>query len=544
MSRLYVGFAIGILTLLGFLQFPGHTFLQSDTQIYVPILERFWDPSVLNKDLVAIKPHVAFTIYDEAALLLRRLTGMDFFFVLTGQQLLFRALGTLGIYLIATAAGLRSIYALVVAAIHALGATIVGPAVLTVEYEPVPRGFTVPLIFLAVGLCGHGRMMAAAFIGAVATMYHPPTVYPFALVFLFVAVRSRRWAALCVFLSGSVLLLVSSRLQAGMIETQLFLSQVPPAVESLQRIRASYNWVGHWAGRLFWHYVLLTVALALAWLRTHRHLRDELKPFLLGMPAIGLLSLPASYILLDRWKWALIPQLQPARALLFLVATAVLLGAIAGVYAALSGLWFESAGWFLFVLTIPAQPRYLELLFPDLSDAVMRNRFLVVATLAILLTAALWLWSRSPLWSQIALTVWMALPFVAIPHIGRTSNYAVLHSPELDRLSMWARTATSKDAVFLFGDAGQSLVPGVFRARALRALYVDWKAGGQVNFVQSFATDWWNRWQDVMAGAFHPARLERFKQVGIEYVVLGTRNRLPERRPVYENPAFVVYRMD
>jgi hypothetical protein len=58
--------------------FPGHTYLHQDTQIYVPMFERIWDPSVLAKDLSATRPHTTFTIYDETALALRYLTGQSF----------------------------------------------------------------------------------------------------------------------------------------------------------------------------------------------------------------------------------------------------------------------------------------------------------------------------------------------------------------------------------------------------------------------------------------------------------------------------------
>ena len=125
-TPLFVGAAIVLLTLLGFFQFPGHTFLQADTQIYVPILEHFRDHTVFDRDLIARDPHVAFTIYDEVALGLRRITGLDFQAVLTAQQLVFRALGLLGIYLIATSMGLRARLALLVTAIFSLGATIGG----------------------------------------------------------------------------------------------------------------------------------------------------------------------------------------------------------------------------------------------------------------------------------------------------------------------------------------------------------------------------------------------------------------------------------
>ena len=71
------------LALLTFFQFPGHTYLQQDSQIYLPILEHLRDPSILQNDILAQQPHVAFTLYDEIARFLRALTGLDFRAVLT-----------------------------------------------------------------------------------------------------------------------------------------------------------------------------------------------------------------------------------------------------------------------------------------------------------------------------------------------------------------------------------------------------------------------------------------------------------------------------
>ncbi len=76
-TRWFIAAAIVCLTLLGFFRFPGHTFLQSDTQIYLPILERLWDSSVFGRELLALDPHVSFTIYDEMALTLRRVTKLN-----------------------------------------------------------------------------------------------------------------------------------------------------------------------------------------------------------------------------------------------------------------------------------------------------------------------------------------------------------------------------------------------------------------------------------------------------------------------------------
>jgi len=58
--------------------------------------------------------------------------------------------------------------AMLVAALFTLGATIVGPAVLTLEYEPVPRGFAIGLIFLAIGLVAHEHLMLADIAAAAA----------------------------------------------------------------------------------------------------------------------------------------------------------------------------------------------------------------------------------------------------------------------------------------------------------------------------------------------------------------------------------------
>src|SRR3954470_13668495 len=86
-----------VLALVSFFYFPGHTILQSDTQVYLPILEHLWDPSVLTRDIIAINPHVSFTIYDEVAIALRSLTGVSFEGIILGQQLIYRTLGILGL---------------------------------------------------------------------------------------------------------------------------------------------------------------------------------------------------------------------------------------------------------------------------------------------------------------------------------------------------------------------------------------------------------------------------------------------------------------
>src|SRR5580700_614170 len=100
--------AIGALALLTYFQFPGHTWLQQDSQIYAPILEHQFDAQALRNDLVVQHPHVAFTLYDEAALFLRGISGQSFHIVLAFQQIATRALGIWGLYLMAAALGLST----------------------------------------------------------------------------------------------------------------------------------------------------------------------------------------------------------------------------------------------------------------------------------------------------------------------------------------------------------------------------------------------------------------------------------------------------
>src|SRR5262249_36778179 len=138
MKPLWIAAAVLALALLTYFQFPGHTWLQQDSQIYTPILEHLHDPEALRNDVLVQRPHVAYTLYDELALGLRALTGLGFREVLAAAQIAARALGIWGLYLMGVAAGLSALNALLVAAMVSMGALIAGPQVLTLEYEPIP----------------------------------------------------------------------------------------------------------------------------------------------------------------------------------------------------------------------------------------------------------------------------------------------------------------------------------------------------------------------------------------------------------------------
>jgi len=542
MNRLCTGAGILLFTLLSFFQFPGHTWLQQDTQIYAPILEHLRDPSVLRNDMLVKRPHVSFTLYDETALWLRQLTALDFQQVLALEQVVTRALGIWGIWLMATACGLASGPALVVAGIYALGATINGPSVLSFEIEPDPRGFAVPLLFFAAGLTAHARYLAAGVAGSVAFLIHPPTVYPFWGVYFCLAmwpaqpdVMRRRLYGLAPLIVAAAVLAVASRRQAGEGETQVFFSLLTPLQEQLQRMRASYCWISMWWRDQVPHYVVLWIAGLLAFRRIRDRLPFDLRLFLLGMPLIGMLSMPASAVLLEKLKWALLPQFQPMRAVLFVTVMAVFVASVAGLRALERRRVAESVVWFALAYLVPVNTSVTAL--PDWRRA---------ATILVLVLGALlsgWGFERKRSWAPLAATAATAGAFFLLPALGRVQTYPYLHTPQVIQLSAWARSATPKDAVFLFPDAGRNLYPGIFRSRALRAVYVDWKGGGQVNYLKALGEEWWARWQATLARPFHPSELPRYRSLGIDYVVVQPSNRIPALVPVYANSGFVVYRL-
>jgi hypothetical protein len=548
MSKPLVFAAVALLTLLGYFVFPGHTYLQSDTQIYTPMLERLWNPALFANEPLALHPHLAFTIYDEVALALRRATGFDFRIILTLQQLLFRALGIFGVYLFARSLKLSGPMALLTAAAFSLGATIAGPAILTFEYEPVPRAFAVMLVFFAIGLAAEGWDLAAGAAGALAFLYHPPTSLPFWIVYGCLtlwptrpAIMSRRIMGLLPLAAAAVVLLVFSRLQPGVTEMQQFFGRIGPAQEKLQRLRAPYNWISLWDGYWIWQYLFLWLVSIAAFFRIRKFVPQDAQFFLLGLPLLGVASMPVSYFLLEQMRWIVAPQFQFARALLFVTAMAGIAATAAGIRAAQNRKAAESVAWFLLVFAIPVNARLLDLL-SGLADPAMRRRLAVAAALACCASLVAWIVStRTDMRAGLLILAAVPIPFFLIPALGKVQNYPKSNTPELAELARWARSSTPRQSVFLFPDADRGLDPGIFRAEALRAVYVDWKTGGQVNFMKQFGEEWWKRWQMAMTVPFSPSMLPAYSKLGIDFVAVNPAHRIPGLIPAFSNGVYIVY---
>ena len=511
------------LALLTFFQFPGHTWLQQDSQIYVPILEHLRDPAVLRNDILVQYPHVAFTLYDETALALRAITGAGFREVLAAQQIVTRALGIWGLLLMAEALGLAFAPSLLVAAICSLGALISGPAVLTFEYEPTPRAFAVPLLICAIGLAAHRRYLAAGVAAAAAFLYHPPTALPFWGVYFLFALwpDQRRRARLTAFIplaAAIALLAVAARAQSASGDAQRIFARLDSSQEFLQRMRTAYVWISAWPAATIVHHLLILAVLLAAFVRIRQAVGVELRVLLLGLAALGLLTMPLSWLLLEQFHWGLVPQVQPMRALLFLTLGMQFFTAAAGARAALAHRPAEAFAWFALAYLLPLQPL--------LTGPFVWSRVgLAFALAAVTALAGI----------RLAPVVAVAA-FFAIPMLGGVVNYPHLHTGDLAQLSAWARANTRRDAVFVFPGFDRNLAPGIFRSEALRAVYVDWKGGGQVNYLKDLGEQWWFRWRQVRT--FHPDDLPRYTASGISYVVL--REPLP-RAPQFQNSTYFVY---
>jgi hypothetical protein len=550
MKRAHWIVALGVvaITALSFLVYPGSTYLQSDTQIYIPILERLHDPGLFAKDPMATEPHVSFTVLDEVSIALRKATGLGFREILLVQQVLTRAAGVLGVFLIASALGLAPGMALIVAAMFGLGTWIHGPTVMSVELEAVPRGFAVPLVLLAVGLAAKGRDLAAGIAVGIAFLYQPPAVYPFWVVYFALtlwpgkpAVMQRRILGLVPLLGAVALLFLVSRWQVGETEKQELLSRIGLAQEKLQRLRAPYNWISIWGGTLAWHYLATWLLGLAACFRLRRAASQDLNFFLVGLPAVGLASVPVSYLLLEKWKLAIIPQFQPMRALLFVTVVLLVAACAAGLKAAAEKRIAEGVGWLLLAFLVPMQLRFEQFCEIPWSAITMRRLGLALG-LAAVTTLAAWLAAKSKRWSAAAIACAMVLPFALIPTVAGLRKAASIETAELWEVAHWARHSTPVDAVFLFPDAGRGLEPGVFRATALRALYVDWKSGGQVNYLRKFSEQWWRRWQQNAQVTPDAQGLSRYASWGVDFIVVRAEHRVPGRAPVFENRRFLVYR--
>ncbi|HYO84007.1 MAG TPA: hypothetical protein VES20_21570 [Bryobacteraceae bacterium] len=512
MNRAVAGGALLTLAALSFWWFPCHSILQSDTQVYLPVLEHLHDTSVLRADIMAVRGHVQWTIFDEVAIGIRKLTGAGFESILLTLHFLSRLAGAAGVYLLALRLGTGGAGAFALAAIVSLGALVHGPTVLTVEYEPVPRGFALQLALLSLGCAAHRSFRAAAVAGATALAFHPPTAGPAYVLLMACLLWRRDWHAGAVLLSGVGLLTFFWWLQPAGIERPTLLTAISPELEVIQKARSSYNWVSLWWTKWIRHYTVMTAVTAFAVWRLWPQLPRAWRAVLVLMPALGLISPVVSWLLLEQFKMLGAAQLQPARYLLLLTLTGLFASAAAGL---LDRRWPVRLALLFFVFAVPMTP---DITLLGLQQTAVAFGLALLASMP-----------RTAVVPAVAACI-------ALPLLANVRPVVSLHTSGLDALSTWAKSSTPQDAIFQFADVRRGLQPGVFRARALRAIYADWKAGGQANFLPSFAVEWWKRWHLIK----EPRPVAFYRDLGIHYLVFTRSGAPPGVSPVYSNPEWVV----
>lgn len=542
----------GLLAILlaGLFIYPGTHFLTSDTQIWTVMMENRLHPELLAKDLLAQYPHVGLSFYDEIINSIRRVTGLPVEAVMMAHLVVFRGVMLTAAYLLAFALAQSRITALWIAAALQMVYFIPGPTVCVFEVEPVPRAFSLSLGLLAVALFALGRRWGGAWALAGAMLFQAVMVYPVLLCLagwkMFahdeepVHQRLRYWIP--VVGSAALVVLLSIAAQGG--SGGLF-EMVPEWLRAVQRMRASYNWVSLWPGYL----LAFHVAFCLLVLALPRFSGLELSPLLrwllIGVPVVALVSIPAAWLTMEKLHLMAAAQTQPARALATLYAVGLIALLAAAAKAAERGKWLACGAWLLGGYSIVFLDRSILLARQmALGGVASWWWWLWVPALAGMAAVALGLRGRSPALAAGLLFVLMAAPF-GIYRLHFDANIAAqdARTPEVLALSDWAEHNTAAGAVFLFPGFERSTQPGVFRAAARRTVYVDWKAGGQVNFDIEFAQLWWERWNAVGKGPFRASGVAEFARRGIDYIVVAPGTDAGSAAPVYTNSRFSVYRV-
>jgi hypothetical protein len=534
---LWLCLALAAVGWLEFEIFPGHTYLRSATQIYLPMLERMDAPGYLSRDLVATNPNLSYTIYDEVTLFLHHQARLDFQRALECQQFIFRLAGLIGIFLLARAAGFGDSFGLLVAALVNWGAVLMGPAVCTVDTEPVPMAFACGGTLLAAGLLARGKPLVGGLTGAVALLYEPIVAAPFwaivVLAFLFDRSCRRIMRPTLPILWVAVLLLANlAQLQPQVASEQPLLARLSMRVVELQQFRTPYVWFTPWRHEV-WHYLAWTVVAIWASARVWPRLNRQTRWLVPGMGLAGIASLCCTYLLVDRARLLVTAALQPSRILAFTLLFTSVLCSLAAIEAVTHRRRWEAFAWFALVVALPLNTRIFD--FVRIFEKGPALQLALCIAIAGLLT-----WTtRSTRFLPIALLA--SMPALAIAkHAGWRSS-AMESRPSVIELARWAEQNTWGGSLFLFPDAGRELYPGVFRGRSRRAVWVDWKGGMLTASSQPFALEWFDRWKGSLEGRFVRERLERMLTLPIDYYVVKKEHQLPHIRTAYQNTEFCVY---
>ena len=606
-----IGFGLILATWFSFSLYPGSTFCEEDTQIYLPILERMLNPSLLRQDLITQYPHTQFTLYDELIVFVARDSGLSLKTVMVNFQFLFRFLFALGFFLIGKGMKFSDGISTALAGLMLLGGNVPGPSINVVELEPIPRMMALSAVVLAMGLIALRHLYAGTLFACLGYLLHPTTTLPFWMGWLCVVLTghlrmgNKQRLLLATLPTSAMVVLVYAASRSPSEPSHYFWSFLDPEWEALLWLRTPYDFVSGWSS---FQYTLLAgtaLILPLAYYRSRQIISGVLSRLIWPTTLGAGVMLLSSWLLLDHFKMAIMTQVQSARAVLFPVGWMMMLSWTSAVYISIEkGPWVEGCLWIMTALAFLVDQSLLLLLWPLLGLSVIKEFILenllfpgkLLATrfscFLLQVLAVIWVMAAGPFGfkgfatrnlTELAILLALATAIQTILRHFREKQIAIFpifgprplrafsiqgvnlllpmtvmavflvipgylreapHPNEPLRVyevADWARTNTPVDSVFLFLDAGRGKVPGYFRFRSQRAVYVDWKGGGQVNFSRRFAVEWWHRWQTAMPQAHGQLSGNWLKNLPVDYVVTGLDNRISELHLVYQTDNYNVY---
>jgi uncharacterized membrane protein YkgB len=474
-----------VVTWFEFQVYPGHSYLQGETQLLVPMLERLDTPGFLSRDLVAANPTFAYTIYDEITQSLHIAAKVGFEQALMWQQLAFRLAAVIGIFLLARALKVVPWAAILISGCINAITHLATPEAFVTNPEATPASFALGLVFLAAGLLVNRNALLAGLAAGFALLYDPITAAPFWLIVIIASLTDRSlrtylrpaWLSLVIF---SLILGNLVQLQAGLGGGEEVTARMSAAMVQLTRIRTPWVWVTHWVWNGILTYKFLLVAGVCALARLWKFADRITKWVTIGLAASGTVSVGVAMILLLQHSQFAV-EMMPARNLAFSVSISVLLCGAASWHAAQKQKWVESLPWMAVMIFAILNAQVLDLLHLKVD---MAHR-------------------------------------TATPDAVR-------------QLASWAEHDTWGSSLFQFMDAGKSNEPGIFRARSKRALWADWESGLICESSDEAGHEWYSRWQSRKA-------LPEMLRLPIDYYVLDRQHELTKVKPVYENSEYVVY---
>ena len=489
---LVVFFALCLIVWLEFAYFPGHTYLGSASQVYIAALEHLQQPGFLSRDLAAAHPNFGLTAYDELTLLLAHVTHLGIERVLAIEHFLSRAAGLFGLFLLARSLGLKIWHSAAVASVLNLGTYLGGAEIWLFGPEPVPRVLATGPLVLAFGLLARGQILLGGFLAGCALLLDPAFAAPFWLVLIIEFVTDRRFRTqlrpLVPVLLVFVLLLANlSQLQQGTPDAPISFSALPAAIARIDQYRSPELWVSLWPSK--WIYFYLAAFTIFVWglTRLWPALNRQMRWLFLLLASIGVLTIPASAILVDRLRSQAVLSAEIMHQLAILVLFTLLVCAAAAVHAGHGRRWREAGCW---------------------------------AAAAVL---------------------------IFLPSPGK--QYRESSGPHIAPLAEWARVNTWGSSMFLFPEEGRSGTAGRFRAESLRALWVDWSGGAEISHDPALAPEWFRRWQSTMEQPLTAEHLQSMLALPIDYFVLRrdkeiearTNHETRQSQPVFEDAHFAVY---